>query len=288
LSKQEIVFIINPIAGNRNPNISQIISKTFIDSVYKPTIVYSEYKNHGFLLTKAFLKEGISHFVAVGGDGTVNEIASALIQTDAILSILPIGSGNGLARALGISLNPEIAIKNIFQKKIKEIDCGMLNDFPFFCTSGIGFDALCAIEFEKTPQKRGFWKYVKTIFLNYPKYHFTEIYFNQQYGKVFSITFSNSNQFGNNAYISPDADLSDGYLDCTVINPHPKYLGIYLAYLLMSKKIRNAKCVEYYRGKKFEVFSSVPIAVHLDGEIKMINDGKIKINVIKNALKITI
>jgi len=273
LSKQEIVFIINPIAGKGKNNIEKDIIDTFALTDFIPIIEKTERKHHAKELVNMHLSKGIRHFVAVGGDGTVNEIAGQLINTDAKLSIIPIGSGNGLARTLGIPLNVKGAFNKILENRFKIIDSGKINGLPFFCTAGVGFDAKCAEQFDKNPNGRGLWNYIKVILTNYFKFNIQIGKLNEQDTAYFSITFANANQFGNNAFIAPDAMIDDQHLDCTIILNHPKYFGFIMGYLLMTKKIRNSKYVEYYRAKLFNFQSKQNLLIHIDGEsIELLSD----------------
>ncbi len=282
LSLQKIVFIINPKAGSkRHSQLELLDSDEFI-------IEYTHYKFHATEICNNYLKKGHKHFVAIGGDGTVNEIASQLVSSDALLSIIPVGSGNGLARSLNIPLNINQALDKIKNHKIIRIDAGQINDKTFFCTAGIGFDALCAEKFDKEKHSRGLWNYIKITLKNYFSFDGQEVSLNNQNKKVFSMTFANANQFGNNAFIAPDAKLNDGYLDCSIINKHPKIMGFWLAYLLMNKKIRSSKYNEYYRGENFEVKVENNGLIHVDGESVLLNSNIIKVGIIKNCLSITI
>lgn len=288
LSRQTPVFIINPIAGSKKVDSKKLIESYLLTNNLKGIVEITTDKNHGKVLTKKYLEQGYTHFVAVGGDGTVNEVASQLINTNAYFSIMPLGSGNGLARTLKIPLVPEKALEKIFNGKKSVMDIGQINEFPFFCTAGVGFDAYCAKEFATGNHSRGIWNYIKVIFNGYFGYEANQSDFCNQNKEYFSITFANANQFGNNAFIAPDAILDDNLLDCTIIGKHPKWYGFYIGYLLMSGKIRSSSYVEYYRGSEFSLKHHHKLLLHIDGEYVVPFSDKIIAKTMPHALKLII
>jgi diacylglycerol kinase (ATP) len=288
LTNQDIVFIINPKAGKGHPNIKKDIENAFINNTKKPIILFTERKNHAKEIVVDFLSKNCKHFVAVGGDGTVNEVASQLINSGAVLSIIPVGSGNGLARALGLSLRLDKALETIIQKTVKTIDCGTVNEIPFFCTMGIGFDAYCAAIFDKGTHQRGLINYIKIILKSYFDYKSNYAELNDNETEFFSITFANANQFGNNAYIAPDAVLDSTFLDCTVIGKHPKVRGFELSYRLMNKSILASKYVSYFRAKTYQIKAKNKLLVHIDGESYMLETNQLTINTLPGSLIVTV
>ncbi len=288
LTNQTTIFIINPIAGSKKIDFSSAILNTISGQNLSAEIVKTQYKGHAFEIVEEYLAKGFLQFVAVGGDGTVNEVASALVETKGSLSIIPVGSGNGLARALEISMNWEKALQQAIHGTKRFIDVGFINEKPFFCTSGIGFDALCAYHFAKGSHKRGLSNYVKIILQTYFGYTPSKVAFQGQEVEYFSLTFANANQFGNDAFIAPDAILDDGMLDCSIIGPHPKWYGTMMGYLLMAGKIRTSKYVEYYRGKSFELKGQPQWLIHIDGESLKLETDRISVSIKENALGIMI
>lgn len=288
LSTQTPVFIINPIAGAKKADARKLIESYLAINNVIAIVETTEAKDHGRALTKKYLEQGFNHFVAVGGDGTINEVASELIMSEAYFSIVPVGSGNGLARTLEIPLKPEKAIDRVFNGKKTIMDIGLINEHPFFCTAGVGFDAYCAKQFALGNHSRGLSNYVKVILQGYFNYQSNHSLFCSQPKEYFSITFANANQFGNNAFIAPDAILNDNLLDCTIIEKHPKWYGFWMSYLLMSGKIRSSKYVEYYRGIEFSLDHSEKILLHIDGEYIEPFSDKIVAKTLPNALKLII
>ena len=288
MSSQTPVFIINPIAGAKKVNSKKLIESYLSHKQLQGIIETTTKKSHGKAITKRYLNEGFEHFVAVGGDGTVNEVASELINSDAYFSIIPLGSGNGLARTLGIPMDPTKATERVFTGNKSVMDIGLINGLPFFCTAGVGFDAYCAKQFALENHSRGLWNYIKVIMASYLSYQANQSMFCEQPKGYFSITFANANQFGNNAYIAPDAVLDDNQLDCTIIEKHPKWYGMVMGYLLMSGKIRQSSYVEYYRGTEFSLSHNEKISMHIDGEYMEPFSDKIIAKTLPHALKLII
>ena len=159
--KQKILYLINPISGTQRKKGIALLAETLTNrDLYEVELSYTEYAGHATELTKAAVDRGIDVVVAVGGDGTVNEVGRALVHTDTALAIIPCGSGNGLARHLRIPLSPRKAIDIINQGFVQALDYGTINDCPFFCTCGVGFDAFISQKFASAG-KRGLLTYVE-------------------------------------------------------------------------------------------------------------------------------
>lgn len=291
--KKEIEFIINPIAGTKSKGIFKDLIKKNLDlSLYSYTISFTEERGHAYELASQAVSMGKRYVVAVGGDGTVNETAKALIYEEAALGIIPFGSGNGLARHLGISLEPVLAIRALNHQNIKTIDAGKANGNPFFCTAGIGFDAHVGKIFSSA-SKRGFNTYMKTVlkeFITYKTHRYTVVL----EGKVsfekeaFSITFANAGQFGNNAFIAPEADIADGKLDLCLIKKHPKTAGIHLGIQLFNKTIHKSRFLKTYKIEQAEVSCPEANCFHLDGESFPLAGEGLSIAVVPKCLNILV
>ncbi len=264
-------FIVNPIAGGGITNSVKKKLEEF-ESDQKQRILYSRHAGESESLANKALESGAEIVVAVGGDGTVNEVAKALITKEAALGIIPTGSGNGLARELGLSMNPSKALIDLNTLSPKFIDVGKVNDHPFFCASGVGFDAQVSQLFQDAKGKRGFSKYIEISVTEY--FRSKELPFelelngNQKLNaNAWFITISNSRQFGNNAIISPLAKLDDGLLDFTIV---PKFqlwnislpaIQLFQGSIHKNKKIKTGK-VSSIRIEQLSDW------VHLDGEPK--------------------
>lgn len=266
----KIGFIINPVSGTRTKkNIPEIIEKIANKNSFEPIIQFTKCQGHAFELATKMVNEDIPLIVAAGGDGTVNEVARALIHTEIVLGIIPLGSGNGLARHLEIPLNIESAIELLTNFKVVKIDYGTANNVIFFCTCGVGFDALIGDVFAKS-KKRGFFTYFKSVCSEFFKYKAKKYKFRTDYDKFrkrsFLVTFANASQYGNNAYIAPNADIQDGLLDVCILKPFPAYKVLDIGIKLMSKKIDKCNSVEIIKTNKVKIKRKKRDVFHFDGE----------------------
>lgn len=268
--KEKILCIVNPIAGKGNSQdiieqVNALIDKKKYDVYFEVT----GYKGHAFKIAEYFKDKGIKKIIAIGGDGTVNEISSAIINTGISLGIIPTGSGNGLARCLSIPLNIKNAIEILNNPGIKRIDSGKINDKYFFCNAGIGFDAHVGRIFNKS-KIRGFKSYIKTTIQEYLKYkprkYKLEIDNKKIKVKSFLIAFSNIGQYGNNVYIAPDAKVDDGLLDVCILKPFPKSKMLSIGIRLVRKTINKSKYLEVIKCKNVTLKSKKKIKLHCDGE----------------------
>lgn len=280
--KKKISIIINPVSGNGFSEKQDSILKTYLDK--------NNYESKIFLTTKSkdstkdFIVEqmenGCRNFMVVGGDGTVNTVGKYLAHTDAAMGVLPNGSGNGLARHLQIPVRLADSISLIDEHKIIDIDYGTVNDIPFFCTAGIGFDAEIAHVFSNQTV-RGFKKYLEIVLKEFTKYK-SEDFIIEFDGKElktssFLITFANAGQFGNNAFISPDAKIDDGLLDLCIISPFPHIFAPLVGAQVISKTINISNYYEMIRVKEAVIKRDKPGWVHFDGEpVKMPEEVRFK------------
>lgn len=289
--KEKIVFIINPIAGTKSKFIMAGVIDNYLDhDKYDLHIAHTEKSGHATTLAKKGIDEGATVITAVGGDGTVNEVASTLMHTNVSLGIIPFGSGNGLARHLNIPQRPKAAIAVINEQKSVIIDGGLANNKAFFCTAGIGFDAHVGKVFSQSAT-RGFNAYVRTVlreFINYKSQKYTILANGKSFEReAFSITFANAGQFGNDAYISPLADIQDGKLDLCIVNKYPKHLGIHLGFRLFNRSMHQSRFVEISKVSEAEVSCSETSYFHLDGEHLELR-GKLEIKIIPSCLKVLV
>lgn len=289
MNKQAIWFIVNPISGGKkvHQSIVKLIDSQLDKSVYVPKVCYTEYAGHATEIAAEAVKNGVSTVVAIGGDGTVNEVGKALIHTNTALGIIPTGSGNGLARELEIPMKPAKAIESLNTPVSKIIDVCYANEVPFFCTAGIGFDAHCAEIFSKT-KGRGMLNYVKVGFTEFWKYKPLECIFGASNYDVFSITFGNASQFGNDAYITPTAVIDDGLIDCTIINPPSAIQALSMISQLFNGNIHSSVLSENYRGTKFKVSTEQNLLIHYDGEPLQLNTNELTISISEKSLRVII
>ena len=277
--KKKIIFIVNPISGHHNKNHFPNLVESSIDkNKYDYTIVFTEYANHATELTMKAIEDGYEYIAAVGGDGTINEVAKCMIGKEQTLVIIPFGSGNGLARHLGLPFKVEKLVKDVINNGRRyKIDTATMNGVPFICLAGIGFDAMIADYFAKD-ENRGFLTYAKLITEKYPNYRqkeYTLILDDKTTieCKPFFVTFANSSQFGYNAEISPKASVQDGLLDvCIFKKPNILEVPIVATYFL-AKQIDKSNFIDIYKAKKIQVFRKVDEVANVDGEpIEMSKD----------------
>ncbi len=290
MNKQAIWFIVNPISGGKKKHqkIVQLIGSQLDKQMYLPEIHYTEYAGHATEIADEAVKKNIPVVIAIGGDGTVNEVGKALINSKTALGIIPTGSGNGLARELEIPMKPKLAIESLNTPIFKQIDVCFVNDLPFFCTSGIGFDAHCAEIFSKM-SGRGLWNYVKVGFTEFWKYKPLKCIFAGNDYEVFSITFGNASQFGNNAYITPTAIIDDGFIDCTIINGKPSvFKAVKMISQLFSGNIHSSGLSENYRSTKFKLKSEHDFLIHYDGEPLRLTSNELIISILDKGLRVMI
>ncbi|MBW6481603.1 MAG: diacylglycerol kinase family lipid kinase [Vicingaceae bacterium] len=281
INKSNILFIINPISGTGKQKIvEKLIEQHLNKEIFDYTIIYTRKAKHAIEISKNEV-QNFDVIVAVGGDGTVNETATAIIGTEKILAIIPTGSGNGLARHLKISTNIKNAIEIINNKKIKRIDTATVNDIHFLGTAGTGFDAHIGWKFA-TAEKRGFWSYVKiTIkeYFNYDEANYTLIVDGaKSQQKSLLITFANSNQYGNNACVSPNSVIDDGFLRIIILKKFPLTYSFAFAYKMFTKKFNTFKYVTEMKGKNITIHSPKK-ELHIDGEPYLLDTNlTLKIN----------
>ena len=291
-TKKNILFIINPISGvKRGGNLIENIRKFTDRSKFNYEFKFTEYPGHAVLLSKQAVEKNTDIIVAVGGDGTINEVASQMIGSKAVLGIVPLGSGNGLARHLGIPRLIPSALKLINEFQVTDIDTATVNGTPFISIAGVGFDAKVARLFAGT-QRRGFFTYVHLITNHYLPYKPKKYKIQFDDGKIITtralfISFANSNQFGYNTTIAPNAQLRDGQLDlCIVQKPNIFTLPI-VANLLLLRAIDKSQYVETIRTSHFTVLQSRNRMVNIDGEAAKIGK-KLEVNVNPLSLQVII
>lgn len=290
--KEKILFLINPISGTKKKdNLPEKILKLIDKSKYEAEIHITRFRGDATEVVPIKMIEGFRRFVAVGGDGTVNEIAKALVDSEGILGIIPLGSGNGLARHLNIPLNLEKAMKLINEGKVDSIDYGRMNDEPFFCTCGVGFDAHIGNEFAKN-KGRGFLTYIKVTISDFFKYKPKKYRIKidkelKMKTRAFLITAANASQYGNNAYIAPTADIQDGKLDICILSPFRLHRAPGLGIRMFAKKIDKSSLMHTIQASEVVLKRKKAGVVHFDGEPSEMGK-KIKIRIISRGLKVMV
>lgn len=291
-NKEKILFLINPISGTKKKdNLPDRILKLIDKSRYEAEIHITRFRGDATEVVPIKMAEGYRRFVAVGGDGTVNEIAKALVDSEGILGIIPLGSGNGLARHLRIPLNIDKAMKLINEGKVDSIDYGRINNEPFFCTCGVGFDAHIGNEFAKN-KGRGFLTYIKVTISDFFKYKPKKyrIKIDKELklkSRAFLITAANASQYGNNAYIAPTADIQDGKLDICILSPFRLYRAPGLGIRVFTKRINKSSLMNTIQATEIVLKRKKAGVVHFDGEPSEMGK-KIKIKIFPRGLKVMI
>lgn len=265
------ILIVNPRSGTAEKG--RVIKKAIellLEHGWNVKAVYTEYAGHATEIAERAAANGVEAVVAVGGDGTVNETARALVNTSTVLGIIPMGSGNGLARHLNIPMNPIGAIGIIAEGKVVECDYCTVNNRPFFCTFGIGYDAAVSAHFAENPDSRGFINYVRSaaeLFLEYQSEEYVISADNERLtDRAFVIACCNAAQYGNNAFIAPEASVTDGVMDVTVMHHGNWFSRILSGIDLMIGTIHNGARVHTFRTRSLNIKRPNPGPVHLDGE----------------------
>lgn len=288
---KKIAFIINPISGtSEKDEIPSMIEELLDATVFSPQIAFTQYRGHGTELAKSYKQRGFDIVVAVGGDGTVNEIAQALVHTNVSLGIIPIGSGNGLARHLDLPMNVRKAIQLLNHSETINIDYGLVNGHPFFCTCGTGFDAYVSMEFAKG-QKRGVLSYIEKMITGYFNYKPQSYHLLGEgvdlKSKAFVLTFANASQWGNNAYIAPQASVQDGKIDISILSSFPIIAIPTLALQLFTKTIDKDLFMTTIRTNEVKLIRESGGAFHYDGE--PYEEGKeIVVKTVPDGLKVLV
>jgi diacylglycerol kinase (ATP) len=269
-AKKKIVFILNPISGTRKKaRVPALLEQHLNPQRYSYEIAETDRPFHAHELAKAAAEAGTDIVVAVGGDGTVNEVAAGLLHSDTALGILPFGSGNGLARHLGIPLNTIKAIQLLNTGKQISIDAAVANGKAFFCTAGLGFDARIGQLFAHT-HTRGFVGYMRLVlreYFNYtPQHYVVKVNEEELKGHYFALTFANAAQYGNGAYIAPQANIQDGQMDLCLLKPFSATKLLQLGLQLFTKSIDQNKLMQIIRTDRVEIECPGATCMHLDGE----------------------
>ncbi len=268
--KKKLLYIVNPISGTQRKQRIAELAETCTDrEQFDVEIAYTQYAGHATLLAQQAAINGCQVVVAVGGDGTVNEVGRALVKTSTALGIIPCGSGNGLARHLCIPLQPRKAIDIINQCVIHKLDYGTINNRPFFCTCGVGFDAFISERFASS-NKRGILTYVENTLksgLQYkPQLYTVKDDNGKETYRAFLIACANASQYGNDAYIAPYASMKDGLLDVVVMEPFNAIEAPQVVLQLFSKQLPKNSHVKTFKAKHLSICREGEGVAHYDGD----------------------
>lgn len=281
--KLHIRFVINPKSGkNRKKRIPELINEKLNLSKFNYDIVYTEYKGHAVDLAKQAITEKVDVVCAIGGDGSVHEIGTALIGTEVTLAIIPKGSGNGLARHLKIPRNTVGAIGCINEFNVQKIDTVKINDTNYLGVAGVGIDALIADKFENV-KKRGLTGYIKIVLKEYFKYKPIDVRFRlddqiEQQESVFICSIANGSQFGNGFVISPKSIINDGKIELFRLRKISFFEIPIVAFRFFNGTIHKSRFVNLDSFVNGEVQIDQDI-IHLDGEpVRMTSPLTLQVN----------
>ncbi len=267
--KERIRFIINPKSGvGSKKKLPALIEKHLDHTKFDYDIAYTQYRKHALKLTTEAVNEGINIVCAVGGDGSVHEVGTSLIHTKTKMAIIPVGSGNGLARHLKIPTDIVEAIQTINAGKEIVMDTGLVNDKPFLGTGGYGFDAVIAKKFDLSI-KRGFMGYAKLVVKEYRKYKPVSVIIefpnSTRQTDVVLCSLANSSEFGNGFTVSPLSKISDGVMELCIIKPFSTWKLPFLIYRFFTKKTHKSSLIEIIPFTKVRISTENNFA-HYDGE----------------------
>ncbi len=287
--KKRMIFIVNPISGTQGKKvILKWIDERLDHTLYEYEVVKTGYAGHATEIAANAVKDGIDIVVAIGGDGTINETARSLIHTDTALGIIPCGSGNGLARHLRIPMEPKAAIDILNENYQIQMDYGKINNIPFFCTCGVGFDAFVSLKFADSG-KRGLLTYLENTLHESLTYQPETYEIENEEGtvkhKAFLIACGNASQYGNNAYITPQASLTDGLMDVTILEPFTVLDVPSLSFQLFNKTIDQNSRIKTMRAKKIKIHRNKPGVFHYDGDPMMGNED-LEVEIVPHGLKV--
>ena len=291
MNKKKIIFILNPISGTvSKAGIPGLIEERLDKEKFDCRIAETKYAGHATELAQQAARQGIDIVVAVGGDGTVNEVGRALVNTKTAMGILPCGSGNGLARHLNLPMNLKKCIDILNDCDIHMLDYGLINRHPFFCTCGMGFDAFISMKFAEAG-KRGPITYMQKILeegLSYqPETYEIEDEEGTRRYKAFLVSAANASQYGNNAYIAPQASMSDGLLDIIIMEPFDLIEAPQVAIELFNKTLDKNLKIKTFRASHIHIHRKSEGIIHYDGDPVMA-DADVDISIVPKGINIIV
>lgn len=276
MTMKRLMLVINPISGTGSKKDVPLLTRKRLDPLgYDIDLRYTAGRGDATRLAREAVEEGYFGVIACGGDGTVNETARALCDTTVALGIIPAGSGNGLARHVGIPIDIEKSLDVIALDHVVACDYGTVDQRQFFCTFGMGFDAAVAHRFARQ-NRRGLLRYVKSAITEYIKYR-PQTYTISANGRLlteraFLIAVCNASQWGNNAYIAPEASITDGLLDIAVVHGGSPIDAAVMGMDIFTGQINRNTMVQTFRAPAAVIYRSAAGEAHIDGEPVMLPD----------------
>ena len=286
-------FIVNPVSGGRRGDIVEVIQRVLGGTGIDFEIVSTTHRGHAAILAREAAEDGVELVVAVGGDGTVNEVGRGLIGTNAVLGLLPIGSGNAFARALGVPINPGRACRALLDAEVRCIDAGRICDRYFFSTAGIALDAEVCWRYDRRPvSRRGFLPYVWLTAHSFLSYTPEDVTFTLDDDRTIRTrpvvaTIANTAEYGDRAVIAPSARPDDGLLDLCVIEDVSLFRGFLHAPRLFTGTIDRMPGVRMYRSRTFGIVRPGPGRLQVDGE-SLEGEAALHVEVVPEAVRIAV
>lgn len=269
--KTKALFIVNPVSGvGKQKKIETLIKENLDHDLYDYTVRYTEHIHHGTDIAREGADAGFGLVVAVGGDGSVNDVAQGLVGSPVTMGIIPCGSGNGLARGLKIPLKPAGAIRALNAGQEQAVDAILINDRRVSVNAaGVGFDAYIA-RLMKAAKTRGFAAYTNLILREYAPYKCNDYRLTID-GRTIErnawfIAIANGSQFGYNLSVAPKAKLNDGFLDITILDKIPLDHVAITAPLAFMRLLDHSQHAEMFRAKEVHLEGNVHKWVNIDGE----------------------
>lgn len=291
-TETKFCFVFNPCSGHnaRNPHLRDVALRFLRDHGLKGKVVLTQHPRHATELAQQAIANGYGVIVAMGGDGTLNEVATAVTDSSAMLGLIPCGSGNGLGRHLGLRGSVTDAFAHLLTGRVRAIDSGTANGLPFFNVMGIGFDAAISSRFNQLTQ-RGFFAYVRTGLRTWQTYQPETYAIRNGVSALdlpaFVIAVANSDQYGNDCYIAPGAEVDDGQLNLTAIKPFGNLSLVPLAARLFGKSIGRSRFTEQLVGSHFEIHRTAAGPIHTDGEVHD-TDAVVTVTVKPRSLRVVV
>jgi len=290
---KKIRIIYNTKSGLIHPIqlVKRLIGFHFPKNLSHVELSLTEYRRHAAELARDAVVSGFDIVVAIGGDGTINEVASQLVNTNVWLGTIPMGSGNGFARSMNIPLNLFRAFRNITRGDVQLIDVAIANNRYFFTTAGFGLDAMIGKRFDDSKVRGPAEYYVASV---KERFNFEPSDYEIQFGdqslkrKAIIVAVANMNQYGINAIIAPHAEPDDGKLDICIVNGDKLFPAMYHLPKLFTGQIDKAPSVELYQHTEFKVIREKPEVYHLDGEVIHQKEKEIKVSVLPKALNVLV
>lgn len=283
-------FIYNPRSGynRRNPRLLEYAKRFIATHDLDARLAPTERPRHATELALQALEDGCDLVVAIGGDGTMNEVASALVGSPAVFGLIPCGSGNGLGRHLGLAGTTESAFQTLLDGKPRVIDTGSANGIRFFNTMGVGFDAEISDRFNRL-SSRGLPAYIRTALSTILRFRRQAYIIRSENASIatdaFIISVANSDQYGNDCFIAPGASVDDGRLNLTVMKSIHVLNVVPMALRLFTKSIDQSSSVQRMVGTHFVIERPAPGLIHTDGETHM-TDARVDVTIHPRSLRI--